>query len=79
MMDIQLNESTNQSLIKVPKVAAQQIRKHYYKTLGTSIMNSPMSPSSLQSISPKVAKLLNVNVIPTKEMNGKESLVNSKF
>ena len=44
----QLNESMNQDLIKVPKVVkTQQIRKHYYKTLGTSAINSPMSHSAL--------------------------------
>ena len=27
---------TNQNLVKVPKLLSQQIRKRYYKTLGTS-------------------------------------------
>ena len=26
----------------------QQLRKRYYKILGTSVMNNPMSPPSLQ-------------------------------
>ena len=36
------------NLIKVPKVMlSQRIRKRYYKTLGTSVINWLMSPSSL--------------------------------
>ena len=35
-------ELTNQ---KSPKLLTQRIRKLYYKTLGTSVLNSPMSPS----------------------------------
>ena len=47
-MDTQLNESTNHNSIKVPKVVSQRIRKHYYKTLGTKVTNSPLPlPSSL--------------------------------
>ena len=30
-----------------PGLLSQQIRKCYYKTLGTSLMNSPMSSTSL--------------------------------
>ena len=33
----QLNEPTNQNLIKFPKLFSQRIRKLYYKTLGTSV------------------------------------------
>ena len=44
-LDTQLNNLTNQSLIKVPKVVEPTIRKCYYKTLGTRV-NSPM-PLSL--------------------------------
>ena len=47
--DNQLKEPTNQSLIKVPKSLIQRIRKRYYKTLGTTVINSPMSPLSLGS------------------------------
>ena len=43
--DNQLKEPTNQSLIKVPKSLIQRIRKRYYKTLGTTVINSPMSTS----------------------------------
>ena len=32
---------------KFPKLLSQQIRKHLYKTLGTSVINSPISPLSL--------------------------------
>ena len=35
---------------KDPKVLSQQIRKSYYKTLGTSIMNNPLFPSFLTNI-----------------------------
>ena len=45
-LDTQLEEPTNQNSIKVPKFQ-QQIRKCYYKTLGTSIINNPMSPPFL--------------------------------
>ena len=46
-MDTLLNEPANQTIIKVPKVKSQRIRKRSYKTLGTSEINSPMSPPSL--------------------------------
>ncbi len=32
---------------KSPKLLSQRIRKHYYKTLETSVINSPSSPLSL--------------------------------
>ena len=35
-------EPTNPNLIKSPKV--DELRKRYFKTLGTSVINSPMSP-----------------------------------
>ncbi len=38
------NESTNQNLLNSPKFFSQRIRKRYYKTLGTSVINSPISP-----------------------------------
>ena len=36
----QLNEPTNQNSIRSPKLVSQKI-KHYNKTLGTSVINSP--------------------------------------
>ena len=44
-MDTLLNEPNNQNLIIVPKVVKP---KSYYKTLRTSIINSPMSLPSLK-------------------------------
>ena len=46
-LDIQLNEPTNQNSIEVPKLSSR-VRKYYYKTLGTSVINSEMSPPSLE-------------------------------
>ena len=40
-MDTQFYEPTNQ---KSTKMLSQQIRKRYYKTLGTVVLNSSMSP-----------------------------------
>ena len=45
-------KSMNQNLIKVPKLLSQQIRKRYYKTLGTSVIKIPMSPPSPSQQSP---------------------------
>ena len=42
-LDTKLNEPTNQNSIKVPKIVNQTNRKRYHLTLGTSVMNSPMS------------------------------------
>ncbi len=42
-----LNKPNNQNSIKVPKVGKPTIKKRYYKTLGTSVINSSMSPYSL--------------------------------
>ena len=39
-MNSPLNDPTNQNSLKSPKLINQQIRKRYYKTLGTSIINS---------------------------------------
>ena len=33
--------------LKSPKLLSQSIRKNYYKTLGTNVINSSMSPPSL--------------------------------
>ena len=46
-LNTKLNESSNQNSLKSPKLFNKQIRKRYYKTLGTSVIKSPMSPSSL--------------------------------
>ena len=47
-LDTQLNETTNHNLIKDnPKMLSQQISKRCHKTLGTSAINSQMSPTSL--------------------------------
>ena len=45
-LDNQLNEPTNQNS-KSPKLLSQRIRKHYYKTFGICVLNSPMSPPFL--------------------------------
>ena len=46
--DTQLNERTNQTSLKSPKLLIQRIRKRYYKTLATSVINSPLFPFSLE-------------------------------
>ena len=46
-LDTLMNESTNKNSIKVPTVVKPTKKKRYYKTLGTSGINSSMSPSSL--------------------------------
>ena len=43
-LDNQLNDPTNQNSIKVPNVVKPKNKKRYYKTLGTSVINSPLSP-----------------------------------
>ena len=43
-LNTQLDELTNQNLLKSPKLLSQQIRKRCFKTLGTSVLNSTMSP-----------------------------------
>ena len=42
-LNTKLNELTNQNSIKF---SSQRIRKRYYKTLDTSVINSPMSTLS---------------------------------
>ena len=44
----QLNKPTNHSNEKSPKFLSQQIRKRNYKTLGTIVINSPLSPLYLK-------------------------------
>ncbi len=46
-LDTHLNEPTNQNSTKAPKVVKPSNKKRYYKTLGTSSKDSPMSPASL--------------------------------
>ncbi len=45
--DTQLNKPTNQNSIKVPKVVKPANREHFFETSGTSVINSPSSPSSI--------------------------------
>ena len=44
-LDTQVNEQTNQNSLKVPSKLKD--KKRYYKSLGTHVMKSPMSPLSL--------------------------------
>ena len=50
-LDTQLNEQTFQIQEGPKRLLRKRIRKRYYKTLGTSVINSPMSPPSLIFIS----------------------------
>ena len=43
-------ELTNQNSIKYPKFFSQLIRQRGYKTLGTNVINSPMSPPSIPGL-----------------------------
>ena len=46
-LNTQLNELTKKNSIKVPKVGIyKKLRKRYFKTLVTRVINSPMSPPS---------------------------------
>ena len=50
-MDTKFNKPTNQNSLKVAKVVKQmnkRIRKRYYKSLGTCMINSPLSTFSAQ-------------------------------
>ena len=44
------NELNNQNSIKVPKVIEPTYKKWSFKTLGTSVINSPMSTPSPDTI-----------------------------
>ncbi len=46
-LDTKLDKPTNKNSIKDTKVLNKRIKKRYYKTLGTSLITSPMTPSSL--------------------------------
>ena len=38
-LETQLDEPTNQNSLKLQRLISQQLRKHYFKTLGTSVIN----------------------------------------
>ena len=42
-LDTKLNETTN----KIPKIVKPTNKKRHHKSLGTSVINSPMFPPSL--------------------------------
>ena len=46
-LNTQLNDLTNKNLLQSPKFLSQRPIKHYYKTFGTSVINSSFSPLSL--------------------------------
>ena len=47
-LDTQLFKPTNQNSLRVPKVVKPtNKKKHYHKTMRTSVINSPLSPPSL--------------------------------
>ena len=48
-LDTQPNELTIQNSLKVPKVVKATNKKTLSKTLGTSVMNIPLSPSLLST------------------------------
>ena len=48
-MDTQINKPTNLKLNKSPQ-SPQPMRESYYKSLGTSVIKNPMSPSSLFNV-----------------------------
>ena len=43
-------ESANRNLLQFPKLLRKRIRKHFCKTLWTSVINSPLSLPSLYNI-----------------------------
>ena len=47
-LNTQLDKPTNRNSEKKSPKMLSQIRKRYYKSLGTSVINSPLSPLSLQ-------------------------------
>ena len=47
LVETQLKEPTNQNAIKVSKVVRPTNKKSYYKTSGTSVINSAISPPFL--------------------------------
>ena len=60
----QLDKPTNQNSLNVPKVVKQANEKRYHKTLGTSVINNPMSPPSLglnSYLAPNLERFLMLN------------------
>ena len=55
-LNTQLNEPTNQ--YSSPKLLSKRIRKCYYETLVTSVINSPLSPPSLKKWAKEIEYLL---------------------
>ena len=49
-LNTQLYEPTKQNSLKSPKLLSQRIKKRYYKTLGASVINRPLSPLSMISV-----------------------------
>ena len=47
-LDTKLNKPTNQYSLKYPNLLSLRTGKRYYKTLGTSVINSQLSPPSLK-------------------------------
>ena len=65
-MDTQLNEVTNQNLLKVTKVVKPTNKKYDYITLGTGETNSLMSPPSPGKLAfPHVQSISNFCVAKT--------------
>ena len=40
-LNTQLNDPTNQNSLKYPKLLSQRIKKRFYQTLWTSVINNP--------------------------------------
>ena len=45
----QLNESDNENSLSSLKFLRQRMRKRYYRALGTSVINRPLSPLTLHN------------------------------
>ena len=67
-LDDQPNEPTNQYSIKVPKVVRPTNKKRFHKTLGTSKINTPMSPPFLSVMS--LIIMINVKPLFNSMING---------
>ena len=52
-----IEQSTNKNSLKSPKLLRQQIRRRDYKTLGTSVINSPLTPLSMLFYGKKVESI----------------------
>ena len=53
-LDTQINKATNQISKKVTKVVMTLNKKRYNKTLGTSVVNSPMSLPTLEGLGERI-------------------------